>query len=171
MYLPATYGKPSPIQPGRQSFDRIIAADCLWMPSQHENLVNTILYHLGPSDRAGEIYSDNGETPTSALVIAGFHTGRAIVRGFFDIAIGPQGLPVAGLKAGQPMEKLRCQDAAAEGGPNRRTEESDHTPLLAVEEIFEIDISGQRRPWQSDREGESREEAKRWCVCAVLVRR
>ncbi|DAA78381.1 TPA_exp: putative Nicotinamide N-methyltransferase [Trichophyton benhamiae CBS 112371] len=33
----------------RARFSRIICADCLWMPSQHENLIQTLLWFLAPS--------------------------------------------------------------------------------------------------------------------------
>ncbi|EXJ62742.1 hypothetical protein A1O7_03180 [Cladophialophora yegresii CBS 114405] len=70
-YSPSSYGKPSPQQP--RAFDRIIVADCLWMPSQHGNLVKTIVDYL-----------DESRPGSCALVVAGFHTGREIVRQFFE---------------------------------------------------------------------------------------
>lgn len=54
------------------AFDRIIAADCFWMESQHDNLAKSVKALLA---RDGEL-----------LVIAGFHTGRDKVVGFFDAA-------------------------------------------------------------------------------------
>lgn len=63
------------------SFDRIIAADCYWMPNQHENLVKSMLHMLSLSREA------------RVLAIAGFHTGRATLAGFFDEAVS-QGLVV-----------------------------------------------------------------------------
>lgn len=62
-------------------FDRIIAADCLWMPSQHENLARTMA-HLLTHHPSGRIY-----------MTAGFHTGRAKLAQFFD-AIELEGLEV-----------------------------------------------------------------------------
>jgi EEF1A N-terminal glycine/lysine methyltransferase len=55
-------------------FDRIIAADCFWMPSQHFNLVHSML-HLLKRDASSRV-----------LAIGGFHTGRAKLAGFFDVA-------------------------------------------------------------------------------------
>ncbi|KAF9775050.1 hypothetical protein IL306_006875 [Fusarium sp. DS 682] len=56
------------------SFDRIIAADCLWMPWQHENLHRSIAHFLK-------------ETPEARCwVVAGFHTGRTKMSGFYDTA-------------------------------------------------------------------------------------
>ncbi|PPJ53912.1 hypothetical protein CBER1_04633 [Cercospora berteroae] len=63
------------------SFDRIIAADCYWMPHQHENLVKSML-HMLRIDPAARV-----------LAIAGFHTGRAKLAGFFEEAV-EQGLDV-----------------------------------------------------------------------------
>ncbi|KAG0637285.1 putative methyltransferase-domain-containing protein [Tuber brumale] len=54
------------------AFDKIIAADCFWMESQHENLAKSVKTLLA---RDGEL-----------LAIAGFHTGRDKVAGFFDAA-------------------------------------------------------------------------------------
>ncbi|OQE47293.1 hypothetical protein PENCOP_c001G00721 [Penicillium coprophilum] len=51
-------------------FTRIVAADCFWMRSQHENLARTMQWFLSPG---GKVW-----------VVAGFHTGRAIVAGFFE---------------------------------------------------------------------------------------
>ncbi|KAB8078267.1 hypothetical protein BDV29DRAFT_188132 [Aspergillus leporis] len=55
------------------TFTRIIAADCYWMRGQHENLVRTMTWFLAPG---GKVW-----------VVAGFHTGRAIVAGFFETAV------------------------------------------------------------------------------------
>ncbi|PYH95540.1 hypothetical protein BO71DRAFT_428928 [Aspergillus ellipticus CBS 707.79] len=55
------------------SFTRIIAADCYWMRSQHENLVRTMRWFLAPGGRV--------------WAVTCFHTGRAIVTGFFETAL------------------------------------------------------------------------------------
>lgn len=65
----------------RHSFSRIVAADCYWMPHQHENLVQSMLHFLS-LDHSARI-----------LAIAGFHTGRAKLAGFFDEAEA-QGLAI-----------------------------------------------------------------------------
>lgn len=49
------------------SFSRILAADCFWMPHEHENLVKSMLHMLSTSPSA------------RIFCIAGFHTGRAKV--------------------------------------------------------------------------------------------
>ncbi|KAJ5156097.1 hypothetical protein N7492_008900 [Penicillium capsulatum] len=54
------------------AFTRIIAADCLWMRSQHDNLVQTLQWFLAPG---GKVW-----------VVAGFHTARPIVASFFETA-------------------------------------------------------------------------------------
>ncbi|KAK4241125.1 hypothetical protein C8A03DRAFT_30730 [Achaetomium macrosporum] len=56
----------------RHAFDRVLAADCLWMPSQHENLRRSIAWFLGEDAAA------------RAWVVAGFHTGRAKMSQFFE---------------------------------------------------------------------------------------
>lgn len=142
MYLPDQYGKPAPDQLG--VFDRIIIADCLWMRAQHVNLVKTILHYLDPS-----------QEDACAFVAAGFHTGRAIVREFFDIATG------------QDME----ENEAGEEGDEKDEELLAVQGRLKAADIFEIDTNGVRRTWLPIRPGEDKQQAKRWTVCAVLVRR
>lgn len=57
---------------GRHAFDRVFVCDCLWMPWQHDNLLQSIEWFL----------KDGGEA--RCWVIAGFHTGREKLRGFFE---------------------------------------------------------------------------------------
>ena len=57
------------------SFSRIIAADCLWMPHEHRSLAHSIFHFLSHEDDA------------RVWVIAGFHTGRAKLAPFFDIVV------------------------------------------------------------------------------------
>jgi EEF1A N-terminal glycine/lysine methyltransferase len=59
---------------GEHGFTRIIAADCLWMPWQHQNLIRSMLHFLSDDEKA------------RVWVVAGFHTGRAAVASFFDVA-------------------------------------------------------------------------------------
>ncbi|OKL60660.1 hypothetical protein UA08_04230 [Talaromyces atroroseus] len=91
----------------RGQFTRIIAADCLWMLHQHENLVRTLLWFLseggkregapttttspddsgstsGYHDQEGK---EDGEEEGRVWIVAGFHTGRAIVAHFFETAV------------------------------------------------------------------------------------
>ena len=56
-------------------FDCVLAADCFWMPGQHLNLVRSMLHFL-TLDPCGRVFA-----------IAGFHTGRQKLAGFFDIAV------------------------------------------------------------------------------------
>lgn len=63
-------------------FTRVIAADCLWMPNQHEALVQSMLHFLSKEEEEARVW-----------VVAGFHTGRARLAPFFDVVI-EQGLEV-----------------------------------------------------------------------------
>jgi nicotinamide N-methyltransferase len=54
----------------KESFDKLLVADCLWMPWQHRNLHKSIQWFL----------KKNGK----AWVVAGFHTGREKMRGFYE---------------------------------------------------------------------------------------
>lgn len=58
----------------KHRFTRVLAADCYWLSGQHENLVSSMLHFLSlePSARI--------------FVIAGFHTGRARLANFFEVA-------------------------------------------------------------------------------------
>ncbi|KAI4867752.1 hypothetical protein F4820DRAFT_412687 [Hypoxylon rubiginosum] len=80
-------GSSSPFaEVGRGRFDRVFVCDCLWMPWQHANLQQSIAWSLkdSPSSRA--------------WVVAGFHTGRAKMRGFFaEAALRAAGLELESL--------------------------------------------------------------------------
>lgn len=65
----------------KHCFTRILAADCFWMPSEHSNLVRSMLHFL-TLDPKGRVFA-----------IAGFHTGRAKLAEFFDCAVG-EGLEI-----------------------------------------------------------------------------
>lgn len=115
-------------QKKRNHYTRIIAADCLWMPSQHGNLVHSIAHFLSKES-----------SEACALIVAGFHTGRNIVGDFFG-------------------QFSMCNDKDASAAE------------LSIAEIYESDMNGTRRPWQEKRANESIEEAKWWCVVALIVR-
>jgi hypothetical protein len=52
------------------------------MQGQHENLVKTMLWFLSDSKQTGETAKEG-----KIWVVAGFHTGRAIVASFFNTAV------------------------------------------------------------------------------------
>lgn len=170
MYATESYGKPASPQPQPGTYDRIIIADCLWMPSQHANIVKTVLRYLvpheGDTDQGKHISSERNTTSLQpapqhqpcALVVAGFHTGRGIVRDFFGIATGE-------------WEEQETEDAGREGEEEEDPELAEVSGRLKVLDMFEIDVDGNKRSWEPRREGETKDQAKRWCVCAVLGRR
>jgi len=63
-------------------YTRIIAADTLWLYSQHHNLARSMLHFLSPDPKS------------RVFVIAGFHTGRAKLAHFFEKAIVEVGLTI-----------------------------------------------------------------------------
>ncbi|ORY71764.1 uncharacterized protein BCR38DRAFT_329090 [Pseudomassariella vexata] len=73
----------------KAAFDRIFVCDCLWMPTQHANLQKSIAWFM----------KDDAEA--RAWVVAGFHTGRAVMRGFFK----EEGLKAAGLEIERIWER------------------------------------------------------------------
>ncbi|KAL4808902.1 hypothetical protein BDV18DRAFT_157841 [Aspergillus unguis] len=83
----------------KSSYTRIIAADCFWLGSQHENLARTMKWFLAPTGRI--------------WVVGGFHTGRSVLAGFFEAAI----------RMGLEIEKIYERDlntSFEEGGEFRR---------------------------------------------------
>lgn len=56
-------------------FTRILAADCLWMASEHRNLVMSMLHFLSRDEERARVW-----------LVAGFHTGRAKIASFFEVA-------------------------------------------------------------------------------------
>ena len=56
----------------KNQFDRVYAADCLWMPWQHDNLRRSVAWFLKESEEA------------RAWIVGAFHTGREKVALFFD---------------------------------------------------------------------------------------
>ncbi|KAF4982020.1 hypothetical protein FZEAL_2270 [Fusarium zealandicum] len=73
----------------QHAFDRIIVADCLWMPWQHVNLHRSIAFFLRQTPEA------------RCWVVAGFHTGRPKMRGFYEAAA----LKEAGLEVERIWER------------------------------------------------------------------
>ena len=66
----------------KEHFSRIVAADCLWMVGEHENLAQSMLHFL------------SRDVDAQVWVVAGFHTGRAKLASFFDTAL-EKGLEVS----------------------------------------------------------------------------
>jgi hypothetical protein len=92
-------------------YTRVLAADCLWMLGEHDNLAKSMLHFLA-------------DTPDA----------RVQVVPFFEEAVPQQG--------------------------------------LEVEDIYEMDADGARRPWATERDGGTEDigERKKWLVVARLRR-
>lgn len=93
----------------KHHFTRIIAADCYWMPGQHLNLVRSMLHFL-TLDPGGRIF-----------VVAGFHTGRAKLAGFFDVAV-EEGLEVEEIYEEDAEGARRAWEKERDGGREDHTE-------------------------------------------------
>jgi nicotinamide N-methyltransferase len=96
---------PSPLAAAgmARGFDRLFVCDCLWMPWQHDNLRRSIAHFLGAGAGA------------RAWVVAGFHTGRAKMRGFFDgEALAALGLEVERIWERECDGREREWDSGAE---------------------------------------------------------
>ncbi|KAJ9142696.1 Protein N-methyltransferase NNT1 [Pleurostoma richardsiae] len=78
-----------PAPEGRRAYDRVLVCDCLWMPWQHDNLRASVGWFL------------SGDPGARAWVVAGFHTGREKMRGFF----GREALAAAGLEVERMWER------------------------------------------------------------------
>lgn len=64
-----------------------MAAGCLWMPWQHEKLLRSVSWFLARGGRA--------------WIVAGFHTGREKMRGFFE----EEAVKAAGLEVERIWER------------------------------------------------------------------
>lgn len=177
---PTTYGKPSSPQPAKHSFDRIILADCLWMPSQHTNIVKTIDSYLRAKQSEAQIQAqdrdeeDKEKSVPCALVIAGFHTGRSTVARFFKIATGSSSFPPTSSTSTQvetPAASAQEQDQTSDSDKDEDDEIKKTRDTLRAAELFEVDVDCNIRPWLPSRAGEDKHAAKRWYVVGVLVRR
>lgn len=93
-----------------------------------------------------------GKKEGRVWVVAGFHTGRAIVASFFETAV----------QLGLEIETIYERDL-----------NSGATSTSSSNTGAEIEIAGEevRREWVPVREGEGPENRRRWCVVAVLKRR
>jgi hypothetical protein len=90
-------------------FTRVVASDCLWMANEHDNLVKSMLYVLS-NDKTEE---------ARVWVVAGFHTGRDIVRDFLDTAVR-EGLAIERIwernsKTGDEREWVREREGEGVG--------------------------------------------------------
>ncbi|KAK3684465.1 hypothetical protein LTR37_020242 [Vermiconidia calcicola] len=98
-------------------FDRILAADCFWMPSQHVNLAQSMLHFL--MDPGGRV-----------LAIAGFHTGRTKLASFFQIA-EEEGLEVEEIYE-EDAEGVRREWAKERDGGRENVTERKRWLVIAV---------------------------------------
>jgi len=75
----------------KHTFDIVIAADTLWMDYQHENLVDSILFFLkekhNSSHDENEGLNKDDTSKAKAIVVAGLHTGRKLMSGFWDVVV------------------------------------------------------------------------------------
>lgn len=98
-------------QANERSFTRILAADCYWMPHEHENLVKSML-HLLSTESGARIFS-----------IAGFHTGRAKLALFYQEAVA-RGLEIESIyeedSDGNRREWLEERDGGTENVTERK---------------------------------------------------
>lgn len=90
-------------------FTRIVAADCYWMTGQHLNLVQSMLHFL-TLEREGRVF-----------LVAGFHTGRAKLASFFDVAI-EEGLEVEQIYEEDVEGERRKWKNERDGGAENHTE-------------------------------------------------
>lgn len=86
------------------SFTRILAADCLWMPHEHESLAQSMLHFLSHSPDA------------RIFCIAGFHTGRVKVAPFYEEAVPSVGLEVEEIFEMDADGKRRKWEVEVDGG-------------------------------------------------------
>ena len=95
----------------QKQFTVILCADCLWVIGEHQSLVRSMLHFLPQSDKA------------RVWVVAGFHTGRAALTSFFDVAT-EEGLEVEKIWErdvdGKEREWLKIRDGGRENVSERK---------------------------------------------------
>ncbi|KAK0113048.1 hypothetical protein ONS95_014754 [Cadophora gregata] len=94
----------------KASFGRILVADCLWMPWQHMNLLKSISWFLKDADGR-------------AWVVAGFHTGREKMKGFYEEeALNDAGLEIDKIweRNAQGSERVWVEDRGFEDATERK---------------------------------------------------
>lgn len=106
-----------------KSVDRMVLADCLWMPWQHENLHKTVDHFLR--------HDDGGKA--RAWVCAGFHTGRRKMQSFFDAdALRKHGLAL------DKIWERECDGAEREWDVSREDGSTDWKRWLVLATIKRI---------------------------------
>ena len=186
--IPASAFNPLSGEKHTQQFTRILVSDCLWMASQHENLLASIRTFLAcRTDDEEDVDEDGKQERVSpvvpcALIVAGFHTGRRIVSAFFDL-IGAEDDAHDEDEEGNGDGEGDCKDYGEkdDDGGSQKENENDGASTsipsaiarkkrLRIASIFELDVFGRRRAWVAhERDGETKDDAKAWCVVAVLA--
>lgn len=94
-----------------KQFSIILCADCLWVMGEHHSLVRSMLHFLPESANA------------RVWIVAGFHTGRAALASFFDVAT-EEGLKVEEIWErdvdGNEREWLKIRDGGRENVTERK---------------------------------------------------
>lgn len=99
-------------------FDRVLAADCYWMPQVHEELAQSMLHFLSLDDSA------------RVLAIGGFHTGRANLASFFTTA-SAMGLETEEIYE-EDAEGVRREWSPERDGGREHTTERNKWLVIAV---------------------------------------
>ena len=97
-------------------FTRVLAADCFWMPQVHAELVQSMLHFLSADGRV--------------FLVSGFHTGRAKLAVFFDVA-AEHGLEVEEIHE-EDAEGVRRPWAKERDGGRENPTERKRWLVLAV---------------------------------------
>ena len=106
------------------SFTRILCADCIWMLGEHSNLLKTLDHFLAPVNTA------------RIWLIAGFHTGRDVVKLFLDLTF----------RAGFEIEKIWEQDTHGKKRPWSRCRKGLHNDIDERRKWLLVTILRRRDP-------------------------
>ena len=115
----------------KEYFHRILVADCLWMPWQHSNLLKSIGWFLAVG----------GE----AWVVAGFHTGRGKMRGFYE----EEKLEEAGLEVERIWER-NADGSEREWVADRGVEDVTERKRWLVCAVLRRRLEGRGERWVGD---------------------
>lgn len=121
-------------------FTRILAADCLWMVGEHQNLVASMLHFLADEDDH-EKNKENKKKKSKAQVwiVAGFHTGRAKLASFFEVAHD------AGLEIKNIWERdVKGNEREWVKEPDKRSHRAEHEDIASLKKWFVVAVLERR---------------------------
>ncbi|OJJ78539.1 uncharacterized protein ASPGLDRAFT_53583 [Aspergillus glaucus CBS 516.65] len=112
-------------QQNQSAFTRIIATDCFWLHSQHENLARSLQWFLAPG---GKVW-----------VVSELYVGRQVVAGFFETVLG-MGFEIESISERDLAAYMDCGiEIRREWVPGRESDDSESWRRWCVVAILKWD--------------------------------